>query len=522
MTRPSLLAVLLPVALLGVLALPGCAPTIEEPDKVDPDGGDDTGTDQDTGEDDDTGTPTNECTDPAPLPVDSSRLGGFTGAEDFVFDGEGYLVSIDEQGNLVGINRDAERKVILPGVGEWTSGMHMLPDGDFVFSDASTGTLMRVRPGGGAEPVLSGMSYPNGIEVDLEGFVYVSEHDAGRVRRIDPDTGDFTILASELFHPNGVHFSADYGTLYVGSFGGGTVHAIQREGDGGWGPAQLLGAVPSVNLDAMPEPCVDAPAGEACFKPYGGIGECGEDESGAPVCGEARDTTACVGLAAGDPCTTDRLGDPVESVCAADTAVSDTLFCPRVEAARVSPCEGESYGADCRVGGAYGYCQPSWEGVQICSVDADWYNLEDDCEGLSIGDACSSMFPVGPFEGTCQNYQSWGLGVICEPWFGLGEDGGLDGLSVDACDNVYVTEFVSGVIYRFLPEGGEAEVVRETGAYWIPNMHWGNGIGGWAEDVMYVLDRESRAVYALEVGVQGIVEAYQPPAVDEGDDGDAE
>ena len=29
----------------------------------------------------------------------------------------------------------------------------------------------------------------------------------------------------------------------------------------------------------------------------------------------------------------------------------------------------------------------------------------------------------------------------------------------------------------------------ETGAFWIPNMKWGNGIGGWDLNTMYMQDR---------------------------------
>jgi hypothetical protein len=45
-------------------------------------------------------------------------------------------------------------------------------------------------------------------------------------------------------------------------------------------------------------------------------------------------------------------------------------------------------------------------------------------------------------------------------------------------------------------------------------MHWGNGIGGWEEDTLYVLSRDNGDVHALAVDVMGVEEAYQPGVTD--------
>jgi gluconolactonase len=93
---------------------------------------------------------------------------------------------------------------------------------------------------GARTPVLSGLSNPNGLEVDLNGFVYVTEQDSGRVRRVDPATGEFTVLADKLNNPNGISFSPDYSLLYIGSYGGGTIHALAVDADGKPGELTLL------------------------------------------------------------------------------------------------------------------------------------------------------------------------------------------------------------------------------------------------------------------------------------------
>ncbi len=462
----------------------------------------------------DTGDPAHDCTEPAPLPVTAGRLTGFTQAEDFAFDGQGYLVSIDWNGTLLGINQDGDTRVILPNAGEWTSGMHMLLDGSFVYSNAATGTLMRVVEGQGAEALVSGMSYPNGIEVDLEGFVYVTEHDAGRVRRIDPATGAYSFVAQGLHHPNGIQFSSDYGTLFVNSFGGGMVHAIQRENEDSWAEPALLGFVPSIDPDTIPTPCAEANEGDSCTMIYGGIGACADEGDDALVCADDRDSLACAGLAAGDPCTTDFYGSPIDSVCVQDDDIQPDPFCPRVAVERVTSCIDKSPYANCRAGGENGYCVSTWEGLLTCSLDSDWDIIDKACAGVDYGEPCQSLNPTGPWEGTCEEMLHWGYDKLCSPWYGWGEKGGLDGMAVDACDNVYVSEYVAGEVYRFSPDGEEVELVYRSGAQWIPNMHWGNGIGGWDERTLYVLDRDWGNVHALEVDVMGVDEAYRPGITD--------
>lgn len=41
-------------------------------------------------------------------------------------------------------------------------------------------------------------------------------------------------------------------------------------------------------------------------------------------------------------------------------------------------------------------------------------------------------------------------------------------------------------------------------------MHWGNGIGGWQKDILYVSDRSRAGMFALEVGVEGHADAFVP------------
>jgi sugar lactone lactonase YvrE len=460
---------------------------------------DDTGSD-DTGdtEVEDTGDPiVYDCSNLPELPTQFTLLEGFTGAEDFAFDGEGNLVSVDQYGNLVGISYEGDKEVISPGFGT-TAGTHYTSEGHLAIADVDRGRIVLVDPEGNSDTLISGLLYPNGVTVDNEDWVYFAEHDAGQVRRVHPETGEDETLATGLMNPNGLAFSTDWQTLYVGSFGGGTVHAIDRDGDG-WSTRLFA----EVETDVT-DPCIELSEGSSCFIPItGGLGVCDD-----AVCEADRDRAACDALDEGDICTTMRLETEVESLCAVD---DEGLYCPRLEKQRVASCDGKQKWASCQIGQAWGYCVDTWEEVMACITDNEqWTHMKQPCADLAIGDACVSQMPTGPYEGTCEDYSDWGYGVICENPFMWGETGGLDGLNVDACDNVYVTEYVLGNIYRFDSDGGNQQVVAETGSFWIPNMHWGSGIGGWKKDVLYVMDRESFGVFALEIGVPGGPLAYTP------------
>lgn len=486
---------------MTLLLLLGCATDPADPKDTDP---------ADTDPADDTGEPPVEC-EPAPLPVAQAYLPGFTGAEDFAFDDEGYLVSVDSLGNLVGIDRAGNQKLILPDASMYAAGTRFLPDGDLVFCDAATGSLVRVDTAtGGSQVVLGGLEYPNGLDVDLDGAVYVAEQITGRVRRIDPATGEYSIVARGLYNPNGVSFSPDYQRMYVGSFGGGVVWAVDREGDG-WGEPRIYATTPEAP-GVQPDWCDTALEGDECPLNGGyGLGRCKDDEGADLYCGSAVETAACEGLAEGDACTSTLFGEPVAQTCHAGS--DGALFCPRTELAHSEACEGKAESEVCFVGEDRGACYSSFEGVLACYVSSGWETAYTaDCEGRAIGDTCAILDPLYPSLGTCTDGADWGLpGLACLPSGISGTDrGGLDGVNVDTCGNLYVTEFVHGHVWRFDAEGAEPQLVVDLDSEWIPNLHWGNGVGGWERDVLYVMDRGEGGLFELQVGVEGHQDAWVP------------
>lgn len=256
--------------------------------------------------------------DSLPAPVEALEVIGPIATEDLAFDNLGNLVGADDDGNLWRSTRagpeDAPFSPAIPGTDGFTSGLRILPDGDVVYAHSATSSIYRVNPAGARSVVASGLAYPNGIAVDLEGNVWVAEQDASQVRKVYTESGESEIVATGLYNANGIVFSPNYARVYVGSFGGGTITAIDVNDDGTFGePVRIRG----------------------------GIGE-----------------------------------------------------------------------------------------------------------------------------------------------------GALDGMAVDECGNIYITEFGPGQIWRVSADGCSAEVVIEPDSFWVPNLQWGSGVGEWPESTLFVGDIE--------------------------------
>jgi sugar lactone lactonase YvrE len=105
-------------------------------------------------------------------------------------------------------------------------------------------------------------------------------------------------------------------------------------------------------------------------------------------------------------------------------------------------------------------------------------------------------------DGKCVNKID-GSGLTC--WvLDLGAfHGSLDGLEIDACGYVYVTEYLVGTVWRFTPDGSQAEELFSPDSTWIPNLHFGEGLGGWDDHSLYVMDRDQGRVFEVQLDVEG-------------------
>jgi len=492
-------------------------------------GGGETGGDTDTSPPVDTEVEVDVCDLLPDLPISHASTNGWSGAEDFTFDGEGYHVSVSS-GNLLRRNRAGDEIVVRPGLGS-AAGIHMMPDGErVVFANVSSNAIQAVSLiDGGMETLLSGLSYPNGIEVGLDGMIYVAEHSAGRVLQIDPETGATATLATDMYAPNGIAFGPEHNTLYWNSFGDGGIRAVTRDGDG-WTDPFIVGAVPQSSTwwDLVGgDPCASAAAGDSCYRDnsQGGIGVCQPSPASDLTCGSIDTEVACDTLELGDACEHEVFGETIESACVESRGgggpggPSTTLICPVTSAERLVDCADEPPGAACELDadkGTTGTCERNWEGSAVCvDLAAETARNEEVCADLGQYEPCQVDGDFKPMTGAC-DYIAGTLTCGRVSTYG----GSLDGLNVDECGNVYVTDFVDGGVWM-IREGGDgiAEVVASLPSYWIPNLHWGNGVGGWETDVLYVADRGyggSSQLFELPIVVGGAPEAFTPTLDDTG------
>ena len=184
-----------------------------------------------------------------------TRMSGWGTAEDFDFDLDGYHVAIDNRSLLLK-NQAGQQQVAATGFNSGTAGTRVLATGDMLVCDFGVSGLTLVDQNtGGRTTVLSGLSYPNGLEVDRLNRAYVADNSRGTVHMVDVYTKDHWIVAEDLESPNGVVLSPDQQTLYVGSFGGGVIYAIPRLADTVWGRPRVLvrdglnGGFDGINVD---------------------------------------------------------------------------------------------------------------------------------------------------------------------------------------------------------------------------------------------------------------------------------
>src|SRR5688572_22514647 len=111
--------------------------------------------------------------------------------------------------------------------------MRVLDNGDVLIADQDRSLLVAIDSKGGARNVTTAIANPNGVALGPNGQAYVSDFGiTGEVFRVDPDTGKTTRLASPGKGSNGLAFSPDYQTLYIGDHDRGIIHRLTLADDG--------------------------------------------------------------------------------------------------------------------------------------------------------------------------------------------------------------------------------------------------------------------------------------------------
>jgi hypothetical protein len=87
----------------------------------------------------------------------------------------------------------------------------------------------------------------------------------------------------------------------------------------------------------------------------------------------------------------------------------------------------------------------------------------------------------------------------------------FDGVETDVCGNVYTVEYSTGRLMRVNPLTGDSVLLADLddngGSY--AALRWGNGIGGWEKDILYVTDRH--LIFAVHVGAVGTPDPVDGP-----------
>ncbi|NUN13517.1 MAG: SMP-30/gluconolactonase/LRE family protein [Myxococcales bacterium] len=500
------------------------------------------------------------CDDPPDPPFPFTEVPGFGGSEDFAFDHDGGIVYTNN-GNLIRKTLDGQIDILVPNIGG-TAGTSVLPNGNIVVAKGNE--LILVYKEGGSKPLLSGLSYPNGMDVDQDNYVYVAEQSGGRLRKVNGETGEYEIIAENLTNPNGVGFAPGYGRVYVGSFGGGKVVAIDRNSDGTWGEPWLFAQIngdatvvgpPPEPIDPPPinfQPCEGKTIGSVCVASDGIKGKC-IAASGPDACEKDAEPglpkyVACEGLANGDTCKITYWGYDHIGKCKTPGGGNFDGCCI---AAAGTGCAADKACEECVCGMDAYCCQNNWDGIcageaiEQCAASCDCSSGTGGtgipscsaapdplafCFGLNEGDLCAYVEnPEKILGGRCRNVSGLNLsapfpksGVACvppeylkPPGGGGGGGGGLDGLNVDECGNVYVTEYVLGYIWRISPDGVIYKGVKLPSS-WIPNIEFGHGVGGWDIYTMYVMNLNGNSIFAIQTGFRG-KEIAMPPAGTFGD-----
>jgi len=409
------------------------------------------------------------CDDPLELPKNASIVIGdaHSGSReffdsDFVFDRNGDIISADAYGNLIRTTSDGERTVWVAKAVKRARGMAYLSTGELVVADSGLGRLIKVYSEGQIRVLTRHLDFPNGLDVDKDDFIYVSEASRAAISRVDPQTGKLETLAVGFrAAANGLSFSPDYNTLYFAAQEDGSIYEMQRNrSDGGFGDPELIAVVPGLGGPCYDKSiddectendiegtCQEDVFGELYCRPKGvcdGLtvgdvcevdyrnGTCQEGEDGFLICVPAM---PCDGLMEGDDCTTE-YGYP--GVCKSDDA--EGLYCEEVSA-----CEGLNLGDECVEWGAVGTCQDDGSGGLYCRP-------EGVCDNLEVGDHCEEWGTVG----TCQEDEGgilycraagvcdgMNIGDHCEEWGTVGtcqDDGSGSGWlyckAIQPCDGL--------------------------------------------------------------------------------------
>jgi gluconolactonase len=113
-----------------------------------------------------------------------------------------------------------------------------------VVADQVRGVVVRIAPSGDRRNVGTNIRSPNGIQIGPGGRLYVTDMTGGNLYGVDPETADTKLLSFVADDVDGLTFSNDYQSLFVGSYGSGDIFRVPLAADGTVGqPVRFAGGL---------------------------------------------------------------------------------------------------------------------------------------------------------------------------------------------------------------------------------------------------------------------------------------
>ncbi|MEE9385727.1 MAG: hypothetical protein V3V08_20135 [Nannocystaceae bacterium] len=210
-----------------------------------------------------------------PDPVVRPLEGNITASAAIAFDAEGHLVGSDEW-DIYRSRYDGTRELYLAI--QQRAGLEYLTTGDLVVADELESSFTLVRADGSQATLLSGLRTAYGTAADLEGHIYVTDHN--QIYRVNPETGETISVLPEAYEvsdafwewldqaeneenvgeppdvgdavgPRVITFDRDYASLLIGSAFSDWIYRLPLGQDGRGGTPVKWGRIP-VGASQMP------------------------------------------------------------------------------------------------------------------------------------------------------------------------------------------------------------------------------------------------------------------------------
>lgn len=239
--------------LAATLALAGCA--ADSPDVAEQSAAN---TEKNESCDTDAGAPNGEpkvpvvdaCAAIPDGPITPLRLGQpFLGSEDFAFDGRGNIVG--KRGNavvLINTQGGLTELAALPGQ---VYGLRYHPNGSLVAAIPGAGKLVSVAPNGEVTDLATGLGTPNGVYVDFDGNVWVTEFGGSKVTKLGADGARSVVVSgTDLAQAaNGVVLDEAKRVLFYTEYAKGKIHRVAI--DEPEAAPVLVATIPGAALDGI-------------------------------------------------------------------------------------------------------------------------------------------------------------------------------------------------------------------------------------------------------------------------------